>query len=96
MTPCSATPALPPWCFSRGMLLQLNKGSLLGLLGSRAEDTALHLLSHGLAHLIASDAHDDRFRTTGFRSLLPVLEPHMPPRLYRAAPARQSPQDPAR
>lgn len=56
-------------------LLQLNKGSLLGLLGSRAEDTALHLLSHGLAHLIASDAHDDRFRTTGFRSLLPVLEP---------------------
>lgn len=57
------------------VLLQLNKGSLLGLLGSRAEDTALHLLSHGLAHLIASDAHDDRFRTTGFRSLLPVLEP---------------------
>ena len=37
--------------------------------------TVLHLLSHGLAHLIASDAHDDRFRTTGFRSLLPVLEP---------------------
>lgn len=68
-------PGLAAWCFSRGMLLQLNKGSLLGLLGSRAEDTALHLLSHGLAHLIASDAHDDRFRTTGFRSLLPVLEP---------------------
>lgn len=68
-------PGLAAWCFSRGMLLQLNKGSLLGLLGSRAEDTALHLLSHGLAHLIASDAHDDRFRTTGFRSLLPVLKP---------------------
>ena len=68
-------PGLAAWCFSRGMLLQLNKGSLLGLLGSRAEDTALHLLSHGLAHLIASDAHDGRFRTTGFRSLLPVLEP---------------------
>ena len=68
-------PGLAAWCFSRGMLLQLNKGSLLGLLGSRAEGTALHLLSHGLAHLIASDAHDDRFRTTGFRSLLPVLEP---------------------
>lgn len=68
-------PGLAAWCFSRGMLLQLNKGSLLGLLGSRAEDAALHLLSHGLAHLIASDAHDDRFRTTGFRSLLPVLEP---------------------
>ena len=47
-------PGLAAWCFSRGMLLQLNKGSLLGLLGSRAED---------------------RFRTTGFRSLLPVLEP---------------------
>ena len=36
-------PGLAAWCFSRGMLLQLNKGSLLGLLGSRAEDTALHL-----------------------------------------------------
>ena len=26
-------PGLAAWCFSRGMLLQLNKGSLLGLLG---------------------------------------------------------------
>ena len=68
-------PAFLEHCALCGAVVQLNKGSLLGLLGSRAEDTALHLLSHGLAHLIASDAHDDRFRTTGFRSLLPVLEP---------------------
>lgn len=72
-------PALAAQWFYQGYLLQLNKGSLLGLLGRRAMETGRGLLAHGLAHVIASDAHDDVRRTTGFRSLLPVLEALCPP-----------------
>lgn len=46
-----------------GYVLQLNKGSILGALGSRAEAAAHELLALGLAHLIASDAHSSYTRT---------------------------------
>lgn len=60
--------------FSKGYILQLNKGSLLGRLGEAAERSSHELLSMGLAHVIASDAHDTQYRPTGFVSLLPFLE----------------------
>lgn len=72
-------PSLAADWFSRGYILQLNKGSLLGRLGRSAERTSLHLLHHGLAHVIASDAHDPVYRPTGFLSLLPLLERQCPP-----------------
>lgn len=50
--------------FAKGYILQLNKGSILGAFGTRAESTANELLKHGLAHVIASDAHHGDFRTT--------------------------------
>lgn len=49
--------------FERGFLLQINKGSVLGAFGTHAETTATDLLRHGLAHVIASDAHHGDFRT---------------------------------
>lgn len=49
--------------FAKGYILQLNKGSILGGFGTRAETTATDLLKHGLAHVIASDAHHCDFRT---------------------------------
>lgn len=64
--------------FSQGFVIQLNKGSLLGRLGHEAKQTSRHLLSHGLAHVIASDAHDMDHRPPGFVSLqkeLPI-NPH--------------------
>ena len=60
--------------FAKGYILQLNKGSLLGRLGAAAERSSHELLSLGLAHVIASDAHDTQYRPTGFVSLLPFLE----------------------
>ena len=45
------------------MVIQLNKGSILGRLGRRAQDTALWLLERGLAHAAASDAHSPDVRT---------------------------------
>ena len=50
--------------FAKGYILQLNKGSILGGFGPRAETTATDLLKRGLAHVIASDAHHADFRTT--------------------------------
>ena len=49
--------------FEGGVVIQLNKGSILGRLGRRAQDTALWLLDRGLAHAAASDAHSPDVRT---------------------------------
>lgn len=50
--------------FHRGIVLQVNKGSVLGAFGRRAEDTAVRMLCRGHVHIIASDAHSPRVRTT--------------------------------
>lgn len=50
--------------FRRGIVLQVNKGSILGAFGRRAEETAIRLLHRGVVHVIASDAHSPKRRTT--------------------------------
>lgn len=59
---------LESW-FRQGYVIQLNKGSILGAFGSRAERTAAIALEHGLAHIIASDAHSCIRRTTSMHLL---------------------------
>ncbi len=66
--------ALAAQWYEQGYVLQVNKPSLEGRLGVSAMEMAYELLSMGLAHVIASDAHDLRYRTTGLRSLLHRLE----------------------
>ncbi len=52
------------WAWAdRGFVFQLNKGSVLGTLGGRAERAAHELLELGVAHLFASDAHNCDRRT---------------------------------
>lgn len=67
-------PQLVARWFSQGYIIQVNKGSLLGRLGSGAALCSNHLLHHGLVHVIASDAHDMKYRPTGFQALIPILE----------------------
>lgn len=50
--------------FRRGYLIQLNKGSILGAFGGRVQAVSRWLLDGGLVHMIASDAHSPRKRTT--------------------------------
>lgn len=76
-------PRLAAHWFRCGYVIQLNKGSLLGRLGCRSEQTALELLRRGFAHVIASDAHDPVYRTAGFRSLLPLLQDCCSPEYVR-------------
>ena len=57
-------PELAAKWFHRGIVLQVNKGSVLGAFGRRAEDAAVRMLCRGNAHIIASDAHSPHVRTT--------------------------------
>ncbi|MBQ9833166.1 MAG: hypothetical protein IJO48_05470 [Clostridia bacterium] len=47
-----------------GACTQINKGSLLGRFGTSVGETAMQLLQHDMATIIASDAHDTHSRTT--------------------------------
>lgn len=49
--------------FYAGCVIQLDKDSVLGRFGGRCARTAAWALHHGVAHVIASDAHDPRTRT---------------------------------
>lgn len=49
--------------FEKGIVIQLNKGSLLGQFGRTPKSTAEWILGNGLAHVVASDAHGAERRT---------------------------------
>ena len=59
--------------FRSGTVIQLNKGSILGSLGRRAERTSHWLLNCGLAHIVASDGHDPQIRTPHMQQLQHLL-----------------------
>lgn len=67
-------PELVPRWFRRGCIIQLNKGSILGRLGNRAETVSRHLLERGFAHAVASDAHSPNARTPHMTRILRHLE----------------------
>lgn len=69
-----AQPQLAESWFRQGYVLQMNKGSLTGAFGPSVQKTALQLLSQGLYHLIATDAHGAGSRTTDMRPALQQLE----------------------
>lgn len=59
-----------------GYVLQLNKGSVLGAFGSKAQDAANEILRLGLAHLFASDAHSYHHRTPHMSQLRHWVQEH--------------------
>jgi protein-tyrosine phosphatase len=56
-------PQIEAWV-ALGALVQVTAHSLLGQFGKAAKKSADELMGHGLAHFVASDAHDTRWRTT--------------------------------
>lgn len=69
-----STPAIVERWFVTGRIIQLNKGSILGDLGRRAQIAADWILSQGLAHVVASDAHTPRVRTPHMSEIRRCLE----------------------
>lgn len=61
-------PELLEQLVSGGALAQLTAASVDGRLGARARKTSALLLERGLAHLIASDAHEATVREVGMSS----------------------------
>lgn len=59
-----ANPALAEKWFRMGYVLQMNKGSITGAFGSAIQRTAMELLRRGLYHVVATDGHGARRRTT--------------------------------
>ena len=57
-----ADPAVLPGLVSRGCLLQVTAGSLLGAFGRRAQRLAEDLVVRRLAHFVSTDAHGTRHR----------------------------------
>lgn len=64
--------------FHMGYVIQVNKGSILGAFGGRVQDAARWLLEEGFVHVIASDAHSPRYRTTDMSKLCRWLLEHYP------------------
>ncbi len=50
-----------------GVWMQVTAGSLAGAFGGRAKSWAERMLRDGMVHLMASDAHDDRWRPPDLR-----------------------------
>ena len=63
--------------FEREIVLQVNKGSVLGAFGRRAEETAVRLLYRGSVHIIASDAHSPERRTTDMTAVREWTREHL-------------------
>lgn len=57
-----------------GCLLQVTAQSLLGKFGRSAETAAMSLVADGLAHCVASDAHDPTYRPPVLREAIRLVE----------------------
>lgn len=69
--------------FTGGPIIQLNKGSILGKLGTRAQNASRWILERGLAHVVASDAHSPEARTTFMGEVRRLLEEEYDPEYAR-------------
>ena len=63
--------------FEREIVIQVNKGSVLGAFGRRAEETAVRLLYRGNVHIIASDAHSPERRTPDMTAVREWAREHL-------------------
>lgn len=66
---------------NRGVVLQVNKGSLFGRFGRGAQTLAEAMITHGLVGCIASDAHRPDVRTPELLSAWDNLAEHFSERL---------------
>jgi protein-tyrosine phosphatase len=58
----------------RGILAQVNAGSIVGMYGKQVEKAALKLIGAGLIHFVASDAHSERKRSPILNKTIDIIE----------------------
>jgi len=57
----------------RGMLMQINASSLLGYYGEQAKNAASLMLTHNLAHFVASDGHNNSHRSIQLKEAYEIV-----------------------
>lgn len=62
-----------------GCLVQVNRGSLMGRFGTRAEELAFELVDRGFAVAVASDAHSPHARTPWMEDVRQLLQEEISP-----------------
>jgi len=67
-------PAMVYEWIGRGMLMQMNAGSLTGRFGKGAQKMAELMLAQNWTHFIASDAHSARSRPPGLSEAYALVE----------------------
>lgn len=65
--------------YRMGCRMQVNRGSLLGRFGPRAQETGMELVERGFAALVASDAHSPQLRTPWLEDVRRLLEEEVSP-----------------
>jgi protein-tyrosine phosphatase len=58
----------------QGVLVQVNSGSLRGVYGKDVKEFAEKLVARNLIHLVGSDAHDDKRRTTKIQGAFEIIK----------------------
>jgi protein-tyrosine phosphatase len=66
-----------------GCMLQINRGSLLGRYGNSAQQTAVDLVSRGLATVVATDAHSPVTRVPKLRDVQKLLMEEFSPEVAK-------------
>jgi protein-tyrosine phosphatase len=66
-------PELEQWV-AQGIHMQVTAQSLMGRFGKTANKCAHELMSRGLVHFLASDAHDTKWRTTALDAAMRYVE----------------------
>ncbi len=58
----------------RGILVQVNSGSITGVYGRESKKTVMRIIKEGLVQFIASDAHNDSSRSPDMRKAASIIE----------------------
>ncbi|NLX64744.1 MAG: hypothetical protein GX022_08245 [Clostridiaceae bacterium] len=67
-------PGLMESYMERGILSQVNSGSVTGIFGVKARRTVMRLIKEGWVHFVASDAHSDTNRNPDLKNAAVVIE----------------------
>lgn len=67
-------PELMESYIERGILSQVNSGSITGIFGMKARRTVMRLIKEGWVHFVASDAHSDTSRNPDLKNAAAIIE----------------------
>jgi len=67
-------PGLMESYIERGILSQVNSGSITGIFGMKARRTVMRIIKEGWVHFVASDAHSDTSRDPDLKNAAAIIE----------------------